>query len=186
MSAPDVEGRVRAICVACPRSPRSSATATGIFRQKQFVMLWPHGHHGHHFPHLWCAAPVGAQEGLVTSAPNRFFRPPYVGARGWLGVASRRSGGLAQMERSARTRTAPWPRRAAGATRRPAAVTDGRDSGAEEVSKGTRFVEVRRQQPTIGAWSTRERSPTNEPERRLVSGRATRYRGVRAGRRSAR
>lgn len=35
---------------------------------------------------LWCAAPQGAQEALVQAAPSRFFRPPYVGHRGWLGV----------------------------------------------------------------------------------------------------
>jgi hypothetical protein len=29
---------------------------------------------------------MGTQEGLVASAPQRFFRPPYVGTRGWLGV----------------------------------------------------------------------------------------------------
>jgi hypothetical protein len=26
------------------------------------------------------------QEALVSSDPQRFFRPPYVGGRGWLGV----------------------------------------------------------------------------------------------------
>jgi hypothetical protein len=35
---------------------------------------------------LWCAAPPGAQSELVTTEPDRFFRPPYVGGRGWLGV----------------------------------------------------------------------------------------------------
>ena len=49
-------------------------------------MLWPDGHHDHHFPHLWCAAPPGAQQALVASDPDRIFRPPYVGHRGWIGV----------------------------------------------------------------------------------------------------
>jgi hypothetical protein len=35
---------------------------------------------------FWCAAPLGAQEALVASDPEKFFVPPYVGARGWLGV----------------------------------------------------------------------------------------------------
>jgi hypothetical protein len=35
---------------------------------------------------FWCAAPEGAQEVLVRSTPGRFFVPPYVGHRGWLGV----------------------------------------------------------------------------------------------------
>ena len=37
-------------------------------------------------PHLWCAAPPGAQQELAASEPARFFRPPYVGGRGWVGV----------------------------------------------------------------------------------------------------
>jgi len=49
-----------------------------------FVMYADH----HHDDRLafWCAAPDGAQEALVAAHPRRFFRPPYVGHRGWLGV----------------------------------------------------------------------------------------------------
>jgi len=60
--------------------------APAFFAGRQFVMLWPDGHHEHRFPHLWCAAPAGAQEGCIAAGPERFFRPPYVGSRGWLGV----------------------------------------------------------------------------------------------------
>src|SRR5207245_4742576 len=35
---------------------------------------------------FWCAAPAGAQEVLIASAPEQFFVPPYVGQRGWVGV----------------------------------------------------------------------------------------------------
>ena len=49
-------------------------------------MLWADGHHDNQFPHFWCAAPAGVQEELVELEPERFFRPPYVGHRGWLGV----------------------------------------------------------------------------------------------------
>ena len=49
-------------------------------------MLWADGHHDHDFPHLWCAAAPGAQQALVAASPERIFRPPYVGHRGWLGV----------------------------------------------------------------------------------------------------
>lgn len=31
-------------------------------------------------------APPGAQQELTASGPDRFFRPPYVGGRGWIGV----------------------------------------------------------------------------------------------------
>lgn len=65
---------------------RLSHGAPAFFAAKQFLMLWPAGHHDHPFPHLWCAAPTGAQDELVTTEPEKFFRPPYVGGRGWLGV----------------------------------------------------------------------------------------------------
>jgi len=82
-----VEQRVRAICLALPGSTeRASHGSPAFFCGKQFVALWPEGHHDRTGPHLWCAAPPGAQEGFITSDPARFFRPPYVGGRGWLGV----------------------------------------------------------------------------------------------------
>jgi hypothetical protein len=42
----------------------------------------------HHDDRLgfWCAAPTGAQETFVDADPHRYFVPPYVGHRGWLGV----------------------------------------------------------------------------------------------------
>ncbi len=43
-------------------------------------------HHGDGRLAIWCAAPEGAQEMLVDAAPEHYFRPPYVGHRGWLGV----------------------------------------------------------------------------------------------------
>jgi len=52
--------------------------------RKTFVTYADH----HHDDRLgfWCAAPLGAQELLAGSAPEKFFRPPYAGIRGWLGV----------------------------------------------------------------------------------------------------
>jgi hypothetical protein len=62
----------------------SHGEPTWFVRGRTFVMSADH----HHDDRLafWCAAPDGAQESLVGSAPDRFFRPPYVGHRGWLGV----------------------------------------------------------------------------------------------------
>lgn len=83
----DVEAKIRGICVSLPGvTERLSHGSPAFFVKKQFVMAWPNGHHDHEFPHLWCAAPLGAQEELVASEPDRFFRPPYVGGRGWIGV----------------------------------------------------------------------------------------------------
>jgi hypothetical protein len=83
----DLVARVRAICTAFPGvTEKQSHGAPAFFAKKQFVMLWADGHHDHRFPHLWAAAPLGAQEELVETDPERFFRPPYVGGRGWIGV----------------------------------------------------------------------------------------------------
>lgn len=83
---PDIERRVRAICVGFPEvTEKTTHGAPGFFVRKQFAMLWPHGHHDHEFPHLWCAAEAGVQEALVASS-DRYFRPPYVGHRGWIGA----------------------------------------------------------------------------------------------------
>jgi hypothetical protein len=78
-----------AICLALPEVTQrpSHGTPTWFVRDKSsFVTLWPDGHHANHFPHLWCAAPPGSQAELIASAPDRFFRPPYVGHRGWIGL----------------------------------------------------------------------------------------------------
>ena len=82
----DVEARVREICLAFPEvTEKLSHGAPAFFVRKQFVALWPDGHHDNVFPHLWCAAETGVQEALV-AASGRYFRPPYVGHRGWVGV----------------------------------------------------------------------------------------------------
>ncbi|HEX6394363.1 MAG TPA: MmcQ/YjbR family DNA-binding protein [Acidimicrobiales bacterium] len=87
MAAMNLEDRIRAICLAFPGvSERLSHGSPAFFGGKQFLMLWPNGHHDHDFPHLWCAAPPGAQTELLTTEPDRFFRPPYVGGRGWIGI----------------------------------------------------------------------------------------------------
>jgi hypothetical protein len=87
MDPAKVEEQVRALCLALPEATEKlSHGSPAFFVRKQFVMLWAQGHHEDQFPHLWCAAPPGVQESLTTSQPDRFFRPPYVGSRGWIGV----------------------------------------------------------------------------------------------------
>ena len=77
--------RLRALCLALPEvTEKVSHGEPTWFVRKTFVMYADH----HHDDRLafWCAAPPGAQEELVAADPERFFRPPYVGGRGWLGV----------------------------------------------------------------------------------------------------
>ena len=80
---------IRLICVALPEveeRPSHGAPTFFVRGKKSFLTVWTDGHHGDRFAHFWCAAPPGAQEELVEREPDRFFRPPYVGHRGWLGV----------------------------------------------------------------------------------------------------
>lgn len=87
MVSSEVVDRLRSICLAFPgATEKLSHGAPSFFAGKQFLTVWSAGHHDHQFPHLWCAAPPGVQDELVASEPDRFFRPPYVGGRGWLGV----------------------------------------------------------------------------------------------------
>lgn len=82
----DVVHHVRAICLGLPEvTEKLSHGAPGFFVRKQFAMLWPDGHHEHDFVHVWCAAEAGAQEALCATS-ERYFRPPYVGHRGWVGL----------------------------------------------------------------------------------------------------
>jgi hypothetical protein len=84
--------RLRAICTEFPEVVERPSHGTPTWfvraggRERSFVMLWPDGHHDNEFPHLWCAAPPGAQQELIAAVPKNIFRPPYVGGRGWLGV----------------------------------------------------------------------------------------------------
>lgn len=84
----DPVARLRAICLGLPEARERLSHGEAAFYvagAKQFVMVDDH-HHG--APHLafWCAAPPGAQEARIAEDPTRYFRPPYVGHRGWLGV----------------------------------------------------------------------------------------------------
>ncbi len=82
-------GRLRAICLALPEvteRPSHGAPTWFVRDRKTFAQLWQVDHHQNEFPHLWCAAPPGLQEELIEGDPDVYFRPPYVGHRGWVGV----------------------------------------------------------------------------------------------------
>ncbi len=79
--------KLRALCTALPEvtERRSHGEPAWFVRDKKLFVMLADRHHDDVFA-FWCAAPLGAQETLVRAAPGRFFRPPYVGVRGWLGV----------------------------------------------------------------------------------------------------
>lgn len=81
--------RVRTRCLALPGvSERMSHGEPAWFVRRQFVTMADH-HHDDRFG-FWAAAPEGAQQRWLAVNPDegrpRFYYPPYVGARGWIGV----------------------------------------------------------------------------------------------------
>ena len=89
MQEHDLVERLRTICTALPEvteRPSHGTPAWFVRGKRAFVQLWPDGHHDDHFPHLWCASALEVQQALIAADPGRFFRPPYVGHRGWVGV----------------------------------------------------------------------------------------------------
>ncbi len=79
--------RVRRIVLAFPEATErpSHGMPTFFVNDKKTFAMFADRHHGDARTALWFAASPGAQEALV--ATNRYFRPPYVGYRGWVGVA---------------------------------------------------------------------------------------------------
>jgi hypothetical protein len=80
--------RLRKICLALPEANerRSHGEPTWFAgKGKVFAMLDNH-HHGAAHLSVWLPQPLGVQEMLIEADPERFFRPPYVGASGWVGV----------------------------------------------------------------------------------------------------
>ena len=79
--------RLRSICLALPETVEKVAwrEPTWRVRGRLFAQLDDH-HHGADHLAVWLPAPLGEQESLIFLDPVRFFRPPYVGQRGWVGV----------------------------------------------------------------------------------------------------
>jgi hypothetical protein len=83
-----VLGKLREICLTLPETSErlSHGAPTFFVRAKRAFLMVLTNHHGDRRFAIWCAAPDGMQKILVEADPERFFVPPYVGHRGWLGV----------------------------------------------------------------------------------------------------
>jgi hypothetical protein len=79
--------RIRELCLALPETSErlSHGAPTFFVRGKRAFLMVLTNHHGDGRFAVWCAAPEGLQRTLVDADPDRFFVPPYVGHRGWLG-----------------------------------------------------------------------------------------------------
>ena len=76
--------RLRAICLALPEAVEQQAWGDPTFRVRDKIFAMEKRGDGR--MSLWCKAPPGSQMVLVGADPERFFVPPYVGQKGWVGV----------------------------------------------------------------------------------------------------
>jgi predicted DNA-binding protein (MmcQ/YjbR family) len=84
----DLIERLRKICLALPEANERVSHGEPTWfagKGKVFAMLDNH-HHGADHLAVWLPQPPDAQEALIAEDPARFFRPPYVGPAGWVGV----------------------------------------------------------------------------------------------------
>lgn len=85
-SAKQVE-RVRSICLALPETMEklSHGEPTFFVGKKVFAMCSVNHHNDGHIAVVIPAA-FGIQAALIEASPDKFYRPPYVGGAGWVGV----------------------------------------------------------------------------------------------------
>ncbi|MBF6225344.1 MmcQ/YjbR family DNA-binding protein [Nocardia abscessus] len=84
----DPLARIRAICLELPESIERPSHGSPTFFVRTKTVFTYYLEDGHREPGatIWCPAPVGVQAELIASEAARFFVPPYVGHRGWIGV----------------------------------------------------------------------------------------------------
>ncbi|HMR31370.1 MAG TPA: MmcQ/YjbR family DNA-binding protein [Geminicoccaceae bacterium] len=80
----DPVARLRAICLALPGATEKEAWGDPTFRVRDRIFAMPKVGDGR--ISVWLKAPPGAQEILIGADPELFFRPPYVGHKGWVGM----------------------------------------------------------------------------------------------------
>ncbi|MDR3717825.1 MAG: MmcQ/YjbR family DNA-binding protein [Bryobacteraceae bacterium] len=79
--------RVRRICLALPgASEKLSHGEPTFFVKKRVFAMFSNNHHNDGHVAVWIPAQPGAQESLVASFPAIYYRPPYVGGKGWVGI----------------------------------------------------------------------------------------------------
>ena len=83
----DITHVVRELCLSFPEAEEITSHGMSNFRVRgKAFAVYAINHHGDGRIALWLNAPSGAQTLYVREEPRRFFVPPYVGPRGWLGV----------------------------------------------------------------------------------------------------
>lgn len=74
-----------AMALPCATEKLSHGEPTWFVDGKKSFAMFCNYHHGMRLG-IWIAAPAGVQEMLIQSDGDTFYRPPYVGPRGWVGI----------------------------------------------------------------------------------------------------
>jgi predicted DNA-binding protein (MmcQ/YjbR family) len=75
---------LRALCLALPQAEERETWARATYRVRDKIFAID-GNTGER-PCVWVKAPPGSQAVLVGADPRRFFAPPYLGPKGWVGI----------------------------------------------------------------------------------------------------
>ena len=89
MMAPSPLARVRKLCLALPEAHEVEAWGEPTFRVKNKIFAMyaaANNHHGAGRPGIWIKATPINQQLLLRAERDRYFSPPYVGPKGWIGV----------------------------------------------------------------------------------------------------
>jgi uncharacterized protein YdhG (YjbR/CyaY superfamily) len=81
--------RVRRLCATMPsvfEKPSHGAPTFFVEKDKGVFAMFMDNHHYDGEIAVWLAAPPGLQAALIDEGPDTYFKPPYVGASGWIGV----------------------------------------------------------------------------------------------------
>jgi hypothetical protein len=85
--------RVRRICLALPGTwEKISHGEPTWFAGKKVFAMFSNNHHSDAHIAVVLPAPIGVQQALIEASPKKYYKPPYVGGAGWVGVELPRVG----------------------------------------------------------------------------------------------
>jgi len=79
--------RLRRLCLSMPGAiEKISHGEPTFFTPKRVFAMFSNNHHGDGHIAVWLPVGPGAQDALIEESPQIYYKPPYVGPSGWVGV----------------------------------------------------------------------------------------------------